>query len=95
MTATLFVKHKLGDYSNWKRGYDESMLIRKESIIAAASVHHNVKDQMVNIVSHQFKDANAMMAFANSEELRAAMVGAGVIGMPGIWFGEDLEFTDY
>jgi presenilin-like A22 family membrane protease len=95
MTATLFVKHKVSDYSNWKRGYDDSKSFRKESSVTVASVHRDVNDPMVIIVTHQFNDAGAMMAFANSAELKAAMAGAGVIGMPEIWFGEDLEHTDY
>ena len=95
MTTTLFVKHKVSDYSKWKRGYDDSKSFRKGSSVTAASVHRDVNDPMVIIVMHQFKDAGAMMAFANSAELKAAMAGAGVIGMPEIWFGEDLEHTDY
>ena len=95
MTTTLFVKHKVSDYSNWKRGYDDSKSFRNKSSIIAASVHRDVNDPMVIMVTHQFKDAGAMMAFANSAELKAAMADAGVIGMPEIWFGEDLEHTNY
>jgi presenilin-like A22 family membrane protease len=95
MTATLFVKHKVSDYSNWKRGYDDFTPFRNKSSITAANVHRDVNDPMIIMVTHQFKDAGSMMAFANSAELKAAMAGAGVIGMPEIWFSEDLEHTDY
>ena len=95
MTTTLFVKHRVSDYSNWKRGYDGFTPFRNKSSVIAASVHRDVNDPMVIMVTHQFKDTGAMMAFANSAELKAAMAGAGVIGMPEIWFGEDLEHTNY
>lgn len=95
MTTTLFVKHMVNDYSNWKRGYDDFTPFRNKSGIIAGSVHRDVNDPMAIMVTHQFKDTGAMMAFANSAELKAAMAGAGVIGMPEIWFGEDLEHTNY
>lgn len=95
MTATMFIRHKVSNYGNWKRGYDDLTPFRNESNVTAASVHRDAHDPTVIIVTHQFKDADAMMKFANSAELKSAMANAGVIGIPEIWFGEDLERTTY
>ena len=61
----------------------------------AASVHRDPKDPDIVIITHQFKDVDAAMGYANSEDLKTAMVNAGVSGPPEIWFGEDIEHTPY
>ena len=93
--ATLFVRHKVDDYGKWKRGYDEFASLRKEGGVTGASVHRDANDPDFVIVTHQFKDVNAAMAFAGSEELKSAMMKAGVAGPPEIWFTEDVEQTAY
>ncbi len=93
--ATMFAKHKVNDYGIWKRAYDKFVTVRKENGVTGASVHRDAGDSNTVIVTHQFKDVDAAMAFANSEELKSAMMDAGVAGPPEIWFAEDIEQTDY
>lgn len=93
--ATMFVRHKVNDYDNWKRAYDEFASVRKKLGVTAASVHHDANDPNFIIATHQFKDMNTAMDFAKSEELKSAMTNAGVSGPPEIWFGEDIEHTPY
>ena len=95
MAVTMFVRHKVNDYGNWKRGYDEFASIRKEKGVTAASVHRDSDDPDTIIITHQFKDMDAAMGFVNSEELKSAMANAGVSGPPEFWFGEDIEQTPY
>jgi quinol monooxygenase YgiN len=91
----MFVRHKVSDYGNWKRVYDEFASVRKEKGVTGASVHRDANDADAIIVTHQFKDMNAARALADSEELKSAMANAGVSGPPEIWFGEDIEQTPY
>jgi len=93
MATTMFIRHKVSDYAKWKRGYDDFEPLRSGFGVTAASVHRDTTDPTVIIVTHQFKDAGAMMVFVNSEELKTGMANAGVMGIPEIWFGEDLEHT--
>ena len=93
--ATMFIRHKVSDYGNWKRVYDELASLRKEKGVTAASVHRDAHDPDIIIVMHQFRDMNAAMGFANSEDLKSAMAQAGVSGPPEVWFGEDIEHTPY
>ena len=95
MAATMFVKHKVKDYKTWKSAYDGLGTVRKQSGVTTASVHRDAKDPNVIIVTHQFKDLNAATGFANSEELKSAMVNAGIGGSPEFWFSEDVERTPY
>ena len=95
MATTMFVRHKVSDYSNWKRIYDEFASVRKEKGVTGASVHRDANDANTIFVTHQFKDLTAARAFADSEELKSAMANAGVAGPPEIWFAEDVERTSY
>ncbi len=93
--ATIFIKHKVSDYDQWKSAYDKFVSIRKEKGVTGASVHRDASDANIIIVTHQFPDVDAAMAFASSEELKSAMMEAGVAGPPEIWFSEDIEHTPY
>jgi quinol monooxygenase YgiN len=91
----MFVRHKVNDYGQWKRAYDEVASVRKAKGVTAASVHRDAKDPNTIIVTHQFQNLDAAMAFANSEDLKSAMMKAGVSGPPEFWFSEDVERTPY
>ena len=93
--TTMFVRHKVDDYKNWKRVYDEIAHVRKENGVTAASVHRDTKDPNTIMVTHRFKDMNAASKFATSADLKSAMEKAGVNSQPEFWFGEDLEKTSY
>jgi quinol monooxygenase YgiN len=91
----MFVRHKAADYAKWKTVYDGLAPVRKQMGVTAASVHRDAKDSNTLIVTHQFKDVNTAMAFASSEELKKAMMNAGVVGAPEFWFTEDVERTPF
>ncbi len=93
--VTMFVRHKVSDYVNWKRAYDEFAAVRKVKGVTAASVHRDPNDPDIIVITHQFEDMNAAKGFADSEDLKLAMENAGVSGPPETWFGEDIEHTPY
>ena len=93
--TTMFVRHKVTDYDNWKRAYDEFASVRKEKGVTAASIHRDADDSNIIIGMHQFKDIGTARDFVNSEELKSAMAKAGVSAPPEFWFGEDIEHTPY
>jgi quinol monooxygenase YgiN len=93
--ATLFVRHTVKDYGNWKRIYDDFVSVRKAKGVTGASVYRDANDANTLIITHQFKNLNSAQAFANSEELKSAMANAGVSGHPEMWFGEDVESSAY
>lgn len=93
--ATLFVKHEVNDFANWKRVYDDFASYRKEHGVTGASVHRDPEDSNMVIVTHQFENLSQAQAFANSEDLKSTMDKAGVSGPPEIWITEDLESTPF
>ncbi len=91
--VTMFIKHKVEDYSNWKGVYDSIASVRKDMGVKGASVHRDAHDANVVTVMHKFNDLNAAKTFAGSDMLKSAMAKAGVAGPPEIWFAEDMEQT--
>ena len=93
MSATLFVRHQIGDYGKWKSVYDGLASVRQKMGVTGASVHRDANDKNTLIITHRFNDMKAAMAFTNSEDLKTAMQNSGVMGQPVFWFGEDIETT--
>lgn len=91
--VTMILRHKVEDYTRWKRGYDEAEWLRKQHGITYASVHREASDPNDIIAVHQFKDMKAAEAFAS--DVPSLMGGLGVIGTPEIWFSEDVEQVRY
>jgi quinol monooxygenase YgiN len=91
----MFARHKVDDYKNWKRVYDDIGKVRKENGVTHAAVYRDTADPETIIVTHQFNSKDDATSFANSEDLKSAMQKAGVKGQPEFWFGENLESTPY
>jgi hypothetical protein len=65
--TTMFVRHKVTDYANWKRAYDAFDATRKKFGVTGASVYRDADDASNVIVTHTFKDTSSAKAFASSE----------------------------
>ena len=85
--TTLFVRHRVSDYPQWRAAYDDFGPKRRELGVQAASVFQAADDPRDLTVTHDFASLEAARSFASSPELREAMHAAGVEGAPSIWFG--------
>ncbi len=93
--VTLFVRHKVHDFDQWKKAYDGLGPVRKEMGVTGAAVWRDAQDPNLITATHQFRDLNTATSFAHSGELRSAMEKAGVAGAPEIWFCQDVETTAF
>lgn len=93
--VTLFVKHAVQDFDQWKNVYDGLGPVRQRMGVTGAGVWRDAQDANLVTITHQFRDLNAATSFAQSDELRSAMANAGVAGAPEVWFGQDVETTPY
>jgi hypothetical protein len=82
----MFVKHKVHDYAAWRKGYDAFEPSRNKLGARGHAVYRDVGDANDVTAWHAFDNLDAAQAFAASAELKAAMKGAGVVGVPMIWF---------
>src|SRR5438445_10924565 len=93
--VNLFVKHAFEDYRNWKVAYDDLGSTRRTMGVTVASVHQDPQDPNMVTVTHQFNTLDAAKTFASSDELKNAMMKAGVSGRPDMWITNDVEHTAY
>jgi quinol monooxygenase YgiN len=93
--VTLFAKHTVTDYSNWKQVYDNLASVRKNMGVTGASVSRDPQNANLLTVTHQFNDASTAAAFAHSDDLKTAMGKAGVEGAPELWIAEQIEQTAF
>jgi quinol monooxygenase YgiN len=93
--VTMFVKHAVEDFRTWKVAYDGLGPTRHTMGVTGATVHQDPQNANIVTVTHQFDSVEAAKTFANSGELKNAMMKAGVSGRPDIWITNDVEQTAY
>ena len=81
----LFVRHKVSDYTAWRKVYDAFDSDRTKLGVKGHAVYQNVDDANDVTAWHDFDDLASAKAFAGSSELKTAMNGAGVVGAPTLW----------
>ncbi len=91
MVTHLHVGFKVGDYDQWKKGYDASVEQRKANGEISFQVFHSVDDpNMVTVLSVQ-ESAEQVQAFMDSPDLKARMEAAGVIEMGEMFILEEMD----
>ncbi len=84
MSATLAVRHTIGDYTAWRKVYDELEPLRAQHGCTAQRVMRSPEDGNQLFVTHEFPTAEQAGSFAHDPALRAGMQSAGVQGAPRI-----------
>ena len=84
--TTLFVRHSVADYPAWRKVYASVAPLQNAAGVTAEAVYRSADDPNDVTVTHEFTSLEAAKAFAGSEDLKAAMQRAGVVGAPTIWF---------
>ncbi len=86
--ATLFVRHSVADYTRWRKGFDEFQAAGREHGIKSAAVYQTANNPNEVTVIHDFETVAAARAFTELQGLKAAMLKAGVQGVPLMWITE-------
>jgi len=84
--TTVFVRHKVSDYTAWRRVFDAFQPTAATLGVQSGAVYQAADDPNDVTVMHGFASVESAQAFTGSTELRAAMHDAGVVGAPDIWF---------
>jgi len=85
----MIVRHKVGDYSKWRRAFDADAPHQKAAGLSNPRVMHSADDDNEVVVVFEDKDTRKAKDFAASAELRETMAKAGVIDKPTIYFLEN------
>ena len=84
MSATLAIRHHVGDYAAWRKIYDEVEPLRAQHGCTAQRVMRLPDDGNELLFTQDFASAEQASSFAHDPGLREAMQGAGVEGAPRI-----------
>jgi hypothetical protein len=86
MASFLLIRHRVRDFSEWKRGYDAHLSKRAEAGLTEKHLLHGATDANEVVLLFEVADLGRAKAFAESAELRAAMQKVGVVDKPDIYF---------
>lgn len=93
--ASIFVRHHVKDFATWKPAFDEHEPIREAYGISGHRLYQGTDDPNDMTIVLETGDLERAKGFATSEDLRSAMMRAGVEGPPEVWYVEDVEEKQY
>jgi hypothetical protein len=82
----MFIRHKVKNYTEWRKGYEAFESYRPLFKVTGQAVYQDAGEPEMVTVTHDFDTVDAARMLAASDVLKQAMVDAGVIGVPDIWF---------
>jgi hypothetical protein len=85
MASYMLIRHKVRNFSEWKRGYDAHLPKRIEAGLTEKYLLRGADDPNEVILLFEAKDINRVKAFAESADLKDAMQKAGVVSKPDIY----------
>ena len=86
MASYLLVRHKVREFSEWKRGYDAHLPKRVEAGLTEKYLLRVASDQNEVILLFEARDLNRAKTFAESTDLKETMQKVGVMDKPDIYF---------
>ena len=84
--ATLLVHHKVQNYTEWRKVFDEHDKVRREYGSTRFQVLKSASDPNDLTVIMDYPSVEKAKAFAASDSLKEAMKRAGVISQPEVSF---------
>lgn len=82
MTINAISRHEVKDFDAWKRRFDLNAETRRKAGLLNATVCRDLADPSVVFVFFEWDSTENAQAFLKSVQLKAAMVDAGVVGVP-------------
>jgi len=86
MASYMLVRHKVKDFSEWKRGYDAHLPKRAEAGLTEKYLLRGSNETNEVILLYEAQDLNRAKSFAESADLRETMQKVGVMDRPDIYF---------
>lgn len=89
MANFMLIRHKVRDFSEWKRGYDAHLPKRAEAGLTEKHLLRGDSDSNEVVILFEAKDLRRAKTFAESADLRETMEKVGVLDEPDIYFLND------
>ena len=84
----VIVRHKVKDYAAWRPVFDGHAGAQKAAGLSNPRVHRSADDKNEIVIVFDTKDTKMAKDFAASPGLKEAMMKAGVVDVPTIYFLE-------
>ncbi len=88
----MLIRHKVADESAWQPVFVENRIARRANGCGQERVFRNADDPRELVILLEWDDLERARLYADSDDLRLALMGSGMVGLPDIWFLE--EVTD-
>jgi hypothetical protein len=82
----LTIHHKVKDYATWRMGYDGHEKSRISAGITNGRVFRNAEDPNDVVILLDVADVAKARAWLGSDDVKATMQKAGVVGSPNVRF---------
>lgn len=87
----MMVIHTVEDYEKWKKVFDADAPMRKSGGSKGGRLYRSADNPNQLIVQLDWESAEKAQQFASSPGLRETMERSGVVGMPQVFFLEEIE----
>jgi heme-degrading monooxygenase HmoA len=94
MTYVLAIQ-QIKDYNKWKKVFDKHGEVRKNKGSKGATIYRDSNDPKKLVIITKWDDMEAAKNFSLAEDLKIAMKKAGVMGLPELYYLEEIEKTEY
>ncbi len=84
--ATLYVHHKVKDYTAWRKAFDDLTSMRTGYGCTGHKVFQSPSDPNEITILTDWKDIDQAKSYATSPDLKEGMQNAGVISQPDVLF---------
>ena len=91
--AQLFVHHKVADYAQWRKVFDEMDAVRRAMGQTGVHVYRTAADPNEIVIITDWGTADQARAYGQLPGLKDAMQRGGVISQPEILILEELKET--
>jgi hypothetical protein len=95
MTNYMLVRHKVKDFTSWKRVYDGHLPKRNEAGLTERILLRGLENSNEVIILFETKDIVRARKFAESTDLKETMEKGGVIDKPDIYFVSEEKAVGY
>ncbi|MEP0813772.1 MAG: cyclase [bacterium] len=87
----VWARHRVKDYKEWRKLFDSFHAVRKAGGETSYQIFHNENDPNDIHMIFEFDSFENAHKFAESQELKDAMVSGGVLEEPSISFVEKYD----
>ncbi len=84
--ATLYVHHKVKDYTAWRKVFDDLTAMRTGYGCTGHQVFQSPNDSNEITILTEWKNLDQAKKYATSSDLKDGMKNAGVISQPDVMF---------